>query len=29
MTEVKFYLAGGMGGLSIEEQTAWRNDVEK
>jgi nucleoside 2-deoxyribosyltransferase len=29
MTEVKFYLAGGMGGLSIEEQTAWRNDIEK
>lgn len=28
MDKVKFYMAGGMGGLSIEEQMEWRNDIE-
>ena len=28
MDTVKFYMAGGMGGLSIEEQMEWRKDIE-
>ena len=28
MEKVKFYMAGGMGGLSVEEQMEWRNDIE-
>ena len=28
MDTVKFYMAGGMGGLSIEEQMKWRKDIE-
>lgn len=28
MDKVKFYMAGGMAGLSIEEQVEWRNDIE-
>ena len=28
MDKIKFYIAGGMGGLSIEEQMEWRNDIE-
>ena len=29
MKNVKFYLAGGMAGLSETEQLLWRMDVEK
>jgi nucleoside 2-deoxyribosyltransferase len=29
MDKVKFYMAGGMAGLSIEEQMEWRNDIKK
>ena len=28
MERVKFYVAGGMGGLSFDEQMEWRNDIE-
>ena len=28
MDKVKFYMAGGMAGLSVEEQVEWRNDIE-
>lgn len=28
MDTVKFYMAGGMGGLSFEEQMKWRNNIE-
>ena len=28
MERIKFYMAGGMGGLSFEEQMEWRNDIE-
>lgn len=28
MERIKFYMAGGMGGLSFEEQMKWRNDIE-
>ena len=29
MDKVKFYMAGGMAGLSVEEQMEWRNDIKK
>ena len=29
MDKVKFYMAGGMAGLSIEEQMEWRKDIKK
>ena len=29
MDKVKFYMAGGMGGLTLEEQMEWRSDIEK
>jgi len=28
MERVKFYMAGGMGGLSFDEQMEWRNNIE-
>ena len=28
MENVKIYLSGGMGGLTVEEQTAWRNKFQ-
>ena len=28
MEKVKFYMAGGMGGLTIEQQMEWRNNIE-
>lgn len=28
MDKVKFYMAGGMGGLTIEQQMEWRNNIE-
>ena len=28
MERVKFYMAGGMGGLTIEQQMEWRNNIE-
>lgn len=28
MDKVKFYMAGGMAGLSVEEQMEWRKDIE-
>ncbi len=28
MDIVKFYMAGGMGGLNIGEQMGWRKDIE-
>lgn len=28
MDKVKFYMAGGMAGLSVEEQMEWRNDIQ-
>ena len=29
MDKVKFYMAGGMAGLSVEEQMEWRKDIKK
>lgn len=29
MNKVKFYMAGGMAGLSVEEQMEWRKDIKK
>lgn len=29
MDKIKFYMAGGMAGLSIEEQMEWRKDIKK
>ena len=28
MEQIKIYLSGGMSGLSLEEQTKWRNQVQ-
>lgn len=28
MDRVRFYLAGGMGGLTIKEQMCWRNEIK-
>ena len=29
MEQVKIYLSGGMGGLTLEEQAGWRNRLQK